>query len=341
MVRVNQKNLYLLVISLLLFFALLLSIAIGSTDIPFNSVIRILGAKLFPWIETDSLSEGHKIIIESLRTPRTLIAALVGAALAIAGVQMQGLFRNPLASPDIISTSSGGAFGAVIALATGLATRSAFYLPLLAFSGAFISLWAVYSLARWQNPLSTTTLLLAGIAVNALITAMISFIIMTAWSEYEVAREIVFWTMGGLENSTWLQVIIALPGILLGSLIAFWYARELDMLLMGTETALVLGVDVEHTQRMILVSTALLTGTAVAVSGIIGFVGLIIPHSVRFLIGPTHRYLMTASALTGAVFLIFIDLLARTVYAPQEIRLGILTALVGTPIFLYLLLQQR
>lgn len=335
----HRKNHYLLISSLFLILVLFLSIAIGSTEIPLNSVIRVLTANFLPWMAVETIAEGHKIIIESLRIPRTLLAACVGAALAIAGVQMQGLFRNPLAAPDLLSTSSGGALGAIIALASGLAAHSALYLPLFAFSGAFITLWAVYAFARWQR--STTTLLLAGIAVNAVITALISLIIMFAWSEHEMAREIIFWTMGGLENSTWLQVVIALPGLLLGGFLAFWYATELDILLMGTETALVLGVDVEHTHRIILVSTALLTGTVVAVSGMVGFVGLIIPHSVRFIIGPAHRYLMIASALTGAIFLVLIDLLARTLYAPQEIRLGILTAIVGTPLFLYLLLRQQ
>ena len=203
------------------------------------------------------------------------------------------------------------------------------------------TLLVVYGFATQRNMTPIATLLLAGIALNALIGSITSFLITIAWIQHEVAREIIFWLMGGLESRTWSHVWIALPGTLLGIIIALWYTRELDILLMGTDTAYSLGVEVEPVKRMILMSSALLTGTAVAVSGIVGFVGLIIPHIVRLVIGPKHGYLIPASALVGAIFLILADLLARTLHRPEEIRLGIITALVGAPFFLYLLWRER
>jgi len=321
----------------LLIFVSIIGISVGSTDIPIDVVLRILFAKILPWIDTSDINEAQQVIIWLIRVPRVLIAAIVGSSLAIAGAQMQGLFQNPLASPGIIGTSSGGALGAVIALASGLASYSMFYIPIFASGGALLALFTVYILATQNGKTPVATLLLAGIALNALIAAITSFIITVSWVEYDIAREIVFWLMGGLDNRTWSHVWIALPGALLGSTLAFIYIRELDILLMGQETAYSLGVEVEKVQRIILFSTALLTGTAVAVSGVVGFVGLIIPHVVRLFVGPKHRYLIPFSAVTGAIFLILVDLLARTISSPTEIRLGILTAVFGAPFFLYLL----
>ncbi len=334
---------YFIIVSILLMIVSIVGIAVGSTDIPIDIVLRVLASKVLPsdWVDTQGITESQQVIVWLIRVPRVIIAALVGAALAMAGAQMQGLFKNPLASPGIIGTSSGAALGAVIVLATGLATRSMFYIPLFAFLGAFLALFTVYALALLRGNTPVATLLLAGVALNALIGAMTSFVITMAWLEYDVAREIIFWLMGGLENRTWLHVWIVLPGIIVGSIIALLYTRELDILLMGTDTAYSLGVEVEQVKRIILTSTALLTGAAVAVSGVVGFVGLIIPHIVRLIIGPLHRSLIPASAITGATFLILADLLARTLHRPEEIRLGILTAIFGAPFFLYLLIRHR
>jgi iron complex transport system permease protein len=327
----------------LLIFTMLLAIFLGSADISISTVLRIIFAKILPngWIDIQSISETQQIIIWSIRTPRVIVAALVGAALAIAGVQMQGLFQNPLASPDIVGISSGGALGAVLALITGLAMQTSIYLPILAFTGALLAIMTVYRLATWRGNTPVITLLLAGVVINALLNAIISFIVSISWGEQEMAREMMFWLMGGLDSRTWMHVWIALPGIMVGSIIALLHARELDILLMGQETAYALGMDVEQVKRLILVSTALLTGSAVAVSGVVSFVGLIIPHIVRLLIGAKHRYLLPTSVISGAIFLILMDLLARTLHPPEEIRLGILTAMLGAPFFLYLLLQQR
>lgn len=336
-------TLYFVVVTGLLIGALIIGIAIGSTRIPFETVVRVLASHILPiaWIDMSRIAPSEQVVVWLIRTPRVIVAALVGGALAIAGAEMQGLFQNPLASPGIVGTSSGSALGAVIALATGLAAHSLFSVPMFAFVGALVALLIVYGMATRHGHTPVATLLLAGVALNALMSAAISFVITLAWVRYEVAQEIFFWLMGSLESRTWTHVWLALPCIAVGGAIAFLSARELDLMLMGEETARSLGVQVESVKRMVLTSAALLVGAAVAVSGMIGFVGLIIPHVVRLIVGPKHCYVLPASGLTGAMFLIFADLLARTLHRPEEVRLGILTALFGAPFFLYLLRRHH
>jgi iron complex transport system permease protein len=330
-------------VAFLLGLFVVLGIGAGSVSIAPEIVVRVLLAQILPvgWVETAQVSEAQQVIVWLVRAPRVVVAALVGASLALAGAQMQGLFKNPLASPDIIGTSAGGALGAVLAFAAGLAARSLFYLPVFAFVGSFVALFAVYFIATRRGRTPIATLLLAGIALGALIGAAISFVITSTSVRFEVAQEILFWLLGGLDNRTWAHVWIALPCVLLGTLISIFYTRELDLLLAGEEVALSLGVEVEQTKRILLTVTALLTGAAVAVSGVVGFVGLIVPHIVRQFLGPRHGTLLPASALTGAAFLVAADLLARTLLRPEEIRLGIVTAAFGAPFFLYLLLRHR
>jgi iron complex transport system permease protein len=270
-----------------------------------------------------------------------IVAALVGAALAVAGAQMQGLFQNPMASPDVIATSSGGALGAVLAIVLGLAQQSMLWLPVFAFGGALASLAAVYALTTRRGRTPIAMLLLSGVAVNALLGALISFVITVHWVRYEVAQEVMFWLLGGLDSRTWTHVWIAAVPILTGLAASSLFARELDLLLTGEETAASLGVEVERVKRVVLCLAALLTGTAVAVSGTIGFVGLIVPHVVRLFVGPSHGLVLAGSALLGAAFLIGADLVARTVHRPEEIGLGIVTACCGAPFFLYLLIRFR
>jgi iron complex transport system permease protein len=323
--------------------AVVVGIAVGSTHITPRVVLQVLASHLLPdgWVDVSGVGDSEHAVIWLIRTPRVFVAALVGAALAIAGAQMQGLFKNPLASPDVVGTSSGGALGAVFALATGLATRSLFYIPVFSFVGALIALFVVYAIATQRGRTPVASLLLAGIALNAMIGAATTFLITMTWVRYEVAQEIIFWLLGGLDSRTWEHVWFAGPFVAIGAAVSLIYARDLDLLLMGEEAASSLGVEVEQVKRIMLTSAALLTGAAVAISGILGFVGLVVPHIVRLLIGPSHRQLIPASALTGAVFLIFADLLARTLHRPEEIRLGIITAVFGAPFFLYLLVSRR
>ncbi len=336
---------------LLLFFGLLvvffvvamvIGIALGSTSIAPGAVVRVLAARLLPFAHLGTgVDETDAVVIWFIRTPRVIVAALVGAALAIAGAQMQGLFQNPIASPDVIGTSSGAALGAVLAIALGLAQLSLFWLPVWAFVGAVISLAIVYSITTRGGHTPIAMLLLAGVALNALIGALISFVITFHAVRFEVAQEILFWVLGGLEARGWMHVAICAPCIALGFVIALVYARDLDVFLAGEETAASLGVDVQRVKRVLLACAALLTAAAVAVSGGIGFVGLIIPHVVRLLVGPSHRRVIPASALVGGAFLVLTDLLARTIHPPEELSLGVITAIIGSPFFLYLLIRHR
>jgi iron complex transport system permease protein len=254
---------------------------------------------------------------------------------------MQGLFQNPLASPDVVATSAGGALGAVISLITGLAQRSIVWLPLFAFLGALASLVTVYALTTRRGRTPVAMLLLAGVAINTLLAAVTQFLVTLHWVRYEVAQEVLFWMLGGLDSRTWTHVWMAAPPILVGLSVSIVLARDLDLFLSGEETAASLGVEIEPVKRSVLVVAALLTGTSVAVSGVVGFVGLIVPHAVRLVVGPSHRRVIPASALAGATFLIAADVVARTVHRPEEISLGVITACCGAPFFLWLLGRYR
>lgn len=318
-------------------------VAIGSTSIGWETVVRVLVSRIVPqgWIDLGGVSDAEQAIVWMIRTPRVLVAGLAGCGLAIAGAQMQGLFRNPLAEPSVIGCSQGAAFGAVVAFVTGLASQSALWLPLFAFAGSLAALFSVYTLATWAGRTPAATLLLAGIALGSLMAAATSLLISWNFVNWQVAAEIVFWMMGGLDGRSWTHVWICAPFIAAGISVALWYARDLDLMLLGEETSASLGVEVESVKRVVLCTAALLTGAAVAVSGVIGFVGLVVPHIIRLVLGPSHRTLLPASLLGGAVFLILCDILARTVHPATELRLGVVTAMFGAPLFIYLLRRKR
>jgi iron complex transport system permease protein len=312
----------------------IVGIATGTTSIAPTRVARIVFNPMF-WSGPPT-SDSEAIVIWAIRAPRVLVAVLVGAALAVAGAQLQGLFQNPMASPDVIGTSTGGALGAVVSIVLGLAQRSLVWLPGLAFAGALGSLALVYGITSRRGRTPIAMLLLAGVALSALLGAITSFLVTLHWVRYDVA-EVIFWLMGGLDSRTWVHVWMAAPPILAGLALSLVYARDLDVFVSGEETAASLGVEVERVKRVVLVVAALLTGASVAVSGVVGFVGLIVPHIVRLLVGPSHRRLVPAAALAGAAFLVAADLIARTALRPEEISLGVITASCGAPFFLYLL----
>ena len=272
---------YLAIVITILITMMMVSVAIGSVPLPLRSVVLAITEGVTPWQPppADAAIAPTFTIVWLSRMPRTAMAALVGAALGVAGAQMQGLFQNPLASPDIIGVSAGGALGGVIALATGLATRSLFYLPILSFAGALLALLIVYAIATRRARTAATTLLLGGVALNALIGAITSFLITVTWVRYEVSQQIIFWLMSGLANRTWAHAWMDVPGIGAGLVLAFSYARDLDILAAGEEVASSLRVEVERAKRTFLINAALLTGTAVALSGAIGFVGFCSPSA--------------------------------------------------------------
>lgn len=331
----------------------LVGLLLGSADLGVDEIAAVLAAHLLPGGGSaagpsdgpigavESVDPVSDAIVWSLRLPRVLLAMLVGAALAIAGALMQGLFRNALASPGIVGTSAGASLGAICALAFGLADESILALPALAIGGAFAALLIVQAIATRDGSSPAATLLLAGVALTAFIGAINAWIIASSWEEHEVARRISYWLLGGLSDRGWIHVGIVAPCLLAAGAVSWWLARDLDLLLEGEEVAGALGVDVERAKRILLAAAAVLAGSAVAVSGVVAFVGLVVPHVVRLLLGPAHRTLLVACAVTGAWFVLGADLVARTAVAPQELQLGVVTAFVGAPFFLFLLVRHR
>lgn len=323
--------------SAVLILSLVMALAWGSVSISLDEVVAVFWRRLTGG-EANRLQEA---ILLQIRLPRVFVAALVGGALALAGAVMQALFRNPMADPGIIGVSSGGALGAVIAIFTGLAFLHPLLLPALALLGASLSAFLVYALATRQGRTPVTTLLLAGIAVSSFLTALTS-LLLGLTQNILVLRELLFWLMGGLDGRGWHHVRIVFLPVALGCFGLIAFARELNLLAAGgEEEAASLGVEVEWTKRILLLVASLITGLAVAVSGVIGFVGLVIPHLARLLVGPDHRILLPASFLCGAAFLTWADLVTRTVFQAEELRLGVVTAFVGAPFFLYLLWQRE
>lgn len=278
-------------------------------------------------------------VLWNVRFPRIVLALLVGASLGCAGALMQGVFGNPLAEPSVIGVSSGAAVGAVAAISLGLNFLGNWTLPAFAFVAGLGTALLVYSMSRSGGRTEVVTLILTGIAVNAFAGALIGLFIFLA--DTAAVNQITFWQLGSLSQATWPKVLAVLPCAALGLAVAPFYARKLDLLALGERPARHLGVDVERLRVVLILVVALLTAAAVSVSGVIGFVGLVIPHLLRMAAGPGHRFLIPGSALGGAVVLLAGDLAARTVVEPAELPLGVLTALFGSPFFFWLLRRTR
>ncbi len=279
-------------------------------------------------------------VIMDLRLPRVVLAALVGASLAGAGVLYQALFRNPLADPYILGVSSGAGLGAIIAIvATSAATGLRYgMVPLGAFIGAIATILLVVKIASRRGRLDTISLLLAGVAISYALSALTSFIMVVF---RESMASVVFWMMGGLTAASWKYVTMIAPMFVVGIAVPLMFTRELNIMLLGDERAGQLGVEVERFKRAALAFASLLVAAAVAVSGLIGFVGLMTPHIVRLVLGPDHRLLLPASTIAGASIMVLADLVARVALAPVEIPVGIVTALLGGPFFVWLLVRRE
>lgn len=329
--------LVLVILSVLLIAGIVFGSSVGPVPVPFGKTIAILLHRM--GIETSlSVSARETLVVDQVRLPRVLIAVLVGAALGTSGTIMQGLFRNPLADPGIIGVSSGAATGAVLCIAFGWSVINRWMLPACAFVGAIASIALVFGVWASGRQRNVTTLLLVGIGVNSLLSALISAVTTLAKNEQEL-RGIVFWLQGGLDARTWEHVTLISVPILLGILAALTYGRDMNMLLLGEEHAKSAGVNVARTRLQLLLLASLITGVGVAVTGVIGFVGLIVPHLMRMLIGPDHRVLLPASALGGASFLVFADVVSRVAFQPHNLQVGVVTAIVGAPLFLFLALR--
>jgi iron complex transport system permease protein len=325
-------------------FAVIFGLNSGAVDIPIETIID-LGFEVFQSSGKDTVTQQAKTILFDIRLPRICLAILIGAILAISGAVMQGLFRNPLAAPSLIGVSSGASVGAsvVIVLAGAwLQSNTALGLSLVAvgaFIGSFLVTVLVYRLSTSALGTSVTTMLLAGIAVSALAGAVSG--LLSYYADNEMLRQISIWQMGNLSTANWQRVLVlAVVAILVLSLFPR-ESKSLNALLLGESEARHLGIDVQQVKRKLILLTTLGIGTAVAIGGMIGFVGLIVPHIVRLLIGPDHRWLLPVSALAGGVLLLLADTIARIIIAPTELPTGILTAILGAPFFIMLLVQQR
>lgn len=321
----------------MLIIGILVAAALGSVAISPVNVGKMLLSRIpiFNSIErTWTVTE--EIIITQVRLPRVLLAALIGGGLSTAGVLFQGILRNPLADPYIIGVSSGASLGAAAALLFIIPAGFGWYgtLPLFAFVGALGATIIVYRVGRVKGRIHPTNLILAGVAVGSLFTAIVSFMMVL---KIQNLQDVYMWLMGSLSGRGWRQLTAASPYVLGGCIAAILLAPKLDVYLLGEETAHSLGVDVQRLQKQVLVLGSLIAAACVAVSGVIGFVGLMVPHAVRMWVGPGHRRLTIHAFLIGAIFLLAADTLARTVLSPTELPVGIVTAMTGGPFFIYLM----
>ncbi len=328
------------ILAALVFPAVLLAVNIGSTDIPFSVTAKIILNKL-PFVSFPITWSGPvETVILDIRMPRALLAGLAGAALAVAGATYQGLFRNPLADPYLIGVAQGAALGAVIGftLRLGWGSWGFSLVSLLAFAGGIGAAFFVYFVGRVGRTLPMATLILAGVALGAFLSAITSYLTLTSGS---TIHGVFAWLLGGFSSPTWTQVRVALPLVTIGVALIWLYGQRLNIMQLDEEQAQQLGVNVEQTKRILLLLATLITATAVAFGGVIGFVGIIIPHAVRLVWGPDYRFLLPLATAAGAIFLVLADIMARTVMAPNEVPLGIITAFLGAPFFLYLLRQRK
>lgn len=313
---------------LLLLISLWLGISVGSVSVPISTL----------W---DASNATASSILWNIRMPRVLLAALVGAALAIAGAAFQGLLKNPLADPYTLGISSGASVGAVVTLFFGvsLPLLGGYTLPVFSMLGAFVTLVVVIGFARLvDRSMKMETLILTGIIFSSFLSACISLMIALTGEEL---RTMMGWILGSVSMRGWAYVQMVLPFIVIGSLVLWLHRRELNAMIYGEDRAKSLGVDVRRSKYAILIGGSVLTGAAVAVSGTIGFIGLVVPHMVRMLIGADHKHLLGLSFLNGATLLVICDLVSRTIIAPTELPIGVITSFIGAPVFAYIFFKQR
>ena len=343
---VNFKILYCCVIALsILLLLIIIAASIGAARIPLIQTFK-LTANGIPFlrnfVDISDINPNYKTIIQNVRLPRVFLAVIVGMALASSGTMYQGLFMNPMADPYIIGISSGASFTASLAILMGLGSgiKNISGIVIAAFVGALATSFLVFNIARDKKGyINILTLILTGIATGALLNAGTSFIMIMASKDQ--LQAVVFWMMGSLTSALWTKVQIVGPVIIIGIIILFFYTKDLNLITLGEKRARQLGINVEVMKNIILVITSFVVAAAVSVTGIIGFIGLVVPHMMRLLIGPDNRVLLPLSALSGGIVLLLADTLARNIMDPREIPVGIITALVGAPFFIYLLIKNK
>ena len=318
--------------------AVVVGLLVGPAHISATEVVGALGRRLSGEID---VMRWRDTVVVGVRLPRVLVGFVAGGALAVAGAALQGLFRNPLAEPGVLGISSGASLGAVLAIYFHAAGRAVWLLPACAFVGAAVDAVLVFAIAAHlgRGRVFTATLLLVGIAVMSLNVSLTTFVLSISLASYNVGREVMYWLLGGLEGRTWDHLLLATPAILVGTVAITAHARELDALLLGEVGAQSVGVDVSRVRLRLVLASALVVGAAVAVAGPIAFVGLLVPHLLRLAFGARHVVLVPLSFLGGGVFLVIADVIARKLSA--DVPVGVVTATVGAPLFLALLVRRR
>ena len=331
----------------LLVVSVILGIGLGPVSIRFSDVYRVMFHRLSgiftgQTAPLESIRESTQNIVWFLRAPRVLLGALIGAALTLSGVGMQAFTKNPLAEPYVLGISSGASLGAVLAMLLGVSVPvlGKLSVSMGAFAGALVSILLVYLLAKSRGSVTPIRLILVGVAVSAMFQAFTNYIVYTAPDDAAV-REATFWMLGGLGSAEWEDLPLLLCLVPPAFLLMLALSKSLNAMMMGDNSAITLGVNLNVVRNLLIVITALLTASSVAVSGCIGFVGLVIPHLVRSVVGPDHRKLIPISMLTGAIFLIWVDVGARMIKPPAELPIGILTAFLGAPLFLWMIRVRR
>ena len=316
--------------SAILFFVLVVatlgSLLCGTAKVTLGQLSDLLSGR-------EVMDESVRLIVYKIRLPRVILAGIAGFSLSLGGLVFQALLRNPLADPFILGVSSGGAFGAIIGIMLGLSFNLG--IPLMSFAGALLTIYLVMVMGRRKMGMESSTILLTGVIINAFFTSIIMFFISIAVDDR--LHSMLLWLYGDLSQSSYAEFAIVAPLVLLVFLILYGYSRHLNLITGGEDMALQLGVDVDRAKRACFLFVSLIIGVVVSFSGLIGFVGLIVPHLARMALGSDHRLLMPVSALGGAVFLIVADTLARTVISPSELPVGVVTAFIGAPFFIYLL----
>ena len=321
----------------LLFIVSIISLSNGAVTTSYQDLFNYV---LSFFISTNEIDPIKEKVISNIRFPRIILSILVGAALAVSGASLQGIFKNPMADPGIIGVSSGAAVGAVLILSLGLASYSILMLPIFSFFGGMFAAFLVFLISRLASSSSSSSFILSGLAISAFLNSLISLILVSS-KKFGELTSILNWLAGGFQDSRWEHVYITLPVILIALPFLIIYSNKINILSLSDDSAKSLGLNINKDKFIILLLATLITSVSVAVSGILAFVGIMIPHITRLIVGPDNRIVIPISALIGALFLLTGDLFARTILLPSEIRLGIITSFIGAPYFIFLLIKQR
>lgn len=346
MTYLENKNRYrlLLILSFIaLFLVIIISSMVGVADITFVDGAKIILNRIIlldRLISLDGIKHNYITIVWDIRFPRILLSALIGCGLSVSGAAFQGMFKNPMADPYVLGVSSGAALGATIGIVLGFQSSllGLGSITIMAFIGAITTMIVVYHIAKIGGKVPVITLLLAGISISYLLSSVISIMMIFNKSQLD---KIVFWIMGSVSAASWTHVKMLAPITLIVTFFVIFFAKDLNIMLMGEDTASSLGIEVEKVKKILLLLCSIVVAATVSVGGIIGFVGLIVPHTVRMVVGPDYKHLVPFSAVLGAIFMIISDTLARTLMSPAEIPVGAITSLFGAPYFIYLLIKSK